>query len=90
MKKLRRLGIPDSTAGNAFLDTTYLREHNDRFGQAPASAGDFIDGRRVVSRSITWPMDAAGTVDAQTAHGALQNVPTRFAQRPQAASRGRS
>ena len=41
MKKLRRLGIADATAANAFLETTYLPEHNDRFAQAPASAEDF-------------------------------------------------
>jgi len=41
VKKLRRLGIGDATAANAFLETTYLPEHNARFGQAPASAEDF-------------------------------------------------
>src|SRR5213593_2185915 len=38
VKKLRRLGIADATAANAFLETTYLPEHNARFAQAPASA----------------------------------------------------
>jgi transposase len=41
VKKLRRLGIADAAAGNAFLETTYLAEHNARFAQAPASAEDF-------------------------------------------------
>jgi len=41
VKKLRRLGIADAAAANAFLDTTYLPEHNRRFAQAPASAEDF-------------------------------------------------
>ena len=41
VKKLRRLGIADATAANAFLETTYLPEHNARFAQAPASAEDF-------------------------------------------------
>jgi hypothetical protein len=45
VKKLRRLGI----AANAFLETTYLPEHNARFAQAPASAEDFH--RRVPSRT---------------------------------------
>ena len=31
VKKLRRLGIADATAANAFLETTYLVEHNTRF-----------------------------------------------------------
>jgi hypothetical protein len=48
VKKLRRLGIADSTAANAFLETTYLPEHNARFAQAPASAEDFH--RRTPSR----------------------------------------
>lgn len=41
VKKLRRLGIVDTPAANVFLETTYLREHNDRFAQAPASTEDF-------------------------------------------------
>ncbi len=49
VKKLRRLGIADATAANAFLETTYLPEHNDRFAQAPASAEDFH--RRTPSRA---------------------------------------
>ncbi|OFW07551.1 MAG: hypothetical protein A3I61_14775 [Acidobacteria bacterium RIFCSPLOWO2_02_FULL_68_18] len=48
VKKLRRLGIADATAANAFLETTYLPEHNTRFAQAPASAEDFH--RRTPSR----------------------------------------
>ena len=48
MKKLRRFGIADATAANAFLETTYLPEHNVRFAQAPASAEDFH--RRTPSR----------------------------------------
>jgi transposase len=49
VKKLRRLGIADATAANAFLETTYLPEHNRRFAVAPASAEDFH--RRVPSRT---------------------------------------
>jgi len=41
VKKLRRLGIADAAAANAFLETTYLPEHNARFAQTPASADDF-------------------------------------------------
>ena len=48
VKKLRRLGIADATAANAFLETTYLPEHNARFAQAPASSDDFH--RRTPSR----------------------------------------
>lgn len=48
VKKLRRLGIADAAAANAFLETTYLPEHNDRFAQAPASTDDFH--RRTPSR----------------------------------------
>ena len=49
VKKLRRLGIADATAANAFLETTYLPEHNARFAQAPASTDDFH--RRTPSRA---------------------------------------
>jgi hypothetical protein len=49
VKKLRRLGIADDAAANAFLKTTYLPEHNVRFAQAPASAEDFH--RRTPSRT---------------------------------------
>src|SRR5947199_6102720 len=41
VKKLRRLRIADAPAANAFLETTYLPEHNARFTQAPASTDDF-------------------------------------------------
>jgi transposase len=49
VKKLRRLAIADATAANAFLETTYLPEHNARFAQAPASPDDFH--RRTPSRT---------------------------------------
>jgi transposase len=48
VKKLRRVGIADAAAANAFLETTYLPEHNARFAQAPASTDDFH--RRTPSR----------------------------------------
>jgi hypothetical protein len=48
VKKLRRLGITDDATANAFLEATYLPEHNARFAQAPASADDFH--RRTPSR----------------------------------------
>jgi transposase len=50
VKKFRRLGIADAAAANAFLATTYLPEHNQRFAVAPASAEDFH--RRVPSRTM--------------------------------------
>jgi hypothetical protein len=49
VKKFRRLGIADATGANAFLETTYLPEHNARFAVTPASAEDFH--RRVPSRT---------------------------------------
>jgi hypothetical protein len=48
VKKLRRLGISDAAAANAFLEMTYLPEHNARFAQALPSADDFH--RRTPSR----------------------------------------
>jgi transposase len=41
VKKLRRRGIADVAAANAFLETTYWADHNRRFAQSPASADDF-------------------------------------------------
>ncbi|MGB2713703.1 MAG: ISNCY family transposase [Vicinamibacterales bacterium] len=41
VKKLRRKGIADVEAANAFLAAEYWAEHNQRFAQAPASADDF-------------------------------------------------
>ncbi len=49
VKKLRRVGIADAATANAFLETTYLAEHNARFAQPPASAEDFH--RRTPSRT---------------------------------------
>jgi transposase len=41
VKKLRRLGLGDYAAGNAFLAATYTPTHNARFARAPAAAEDF-------------------------------------------------
>jgi transposase len=41
VKKLRRKGIADNATANAFLETEYWADHNDRFAQAPTSADDF-------------------------------------------------
>jgi transposase len=49
VKKLRRLKIATAADANAFLDTTYLPEHNARFAVAPLAADDFH--RRAPSRT---------------------------------------
>jgi transposase len=41
VKKLRRKGITDVEAANAFLEAEYWADHNRRFAQAPASTDDF-------------------------------------------------
>jgi transposase len=41
VKKLRRQGVADVEAANAFLETEYWADHNRRFAQAPAAADDF-------------------------------------------------
>jgi transposase len=41
VKKLRRKGIADVEAANAFLDAEYWADHNRRFAQAAASVEDF-------------------------------------------------
>lgn len=49
VKKLRRHGIADLGAANAFLETAYWDEHNRRFAQSAVSPDDFHVGlpRRV-------------------------------------------
>jgi transposase len=41
VKKLRRKGIADLETANAFLETAYWADHNERFAQAPTSTDDF-------------------------------------------------
>src|SRR5918992_4109655 len=41
VKKLRRHGIADIGAANAFLEREYWAEHNQRFARPPASPDDF-------------------------------------------------
>ena len=41
VKKLRRRGIAEATAANAFLEAQYWADHNRRFAQPPSSADDF-------------------------------------------------
>jgi transposase len=41
VKKLRRRGIADLDAANAFLESEYWADHNARFAQPPTSADDF-------------------------------------------------
>jgi hypothetical protein len=49
VKKLRRAGIADAAAANAFLETTYWPDHLARFTQAASAADDFH--RRAPSRT---------------------------------------
>jgi transposase len=41
VKKLRRTGIADLDAANAYLQAAYWAEHNQRFARPPASPDDF-------------------------------------------------
>lgn len=41
VKKLRRHGVRDLAAANAFLAAQYWADHNTRFAQAPGAAEDF-------------------------------------------------
>jgi hypothetical protein len=49
VKKLRRQGITEIAAANAFLDAEYWADHNGRFGRPPASPDDF---HRMVPRRL--------------------------------------
>jgi len=44
VKKLRRKGIADIDAANAFLEAEYWADHNQRFARPPASPDDFHVG----------------------------------------------
>jgi hypothetical protein len=41
IKKMRLLGISDDAAANAYLETTYLPQHNARFAVSPSSPVDY-------------------------------------------------
>ncbi len=41
IKKLRRAGVADYDAANAYLAATYWASHNTRFAQVPAASDDF-------------------------------------------------
>jgi hypothetical protein len=50
VKKLRRKAIADIAAANAFLETEYWADHNDRFAGPPTSPDDF---HRAVPRRLS-------------------------------------
>jgi hypothetical protein len=63
VKKLRRQGIADLDAANAFLETTYWAEHNQRFARPPASAEDFhVAIPRGVRLEAVFRLEATRTV----------------------------
>ena len=63
VKKLRRHGIADHGAANAFLETEYWAEHNARFAQAPASADDrHVAIPRGVRLDAVFRLEATRTV----------------------------
>jgi hypothetical protein len=41
IKKMRLLGIADDAAANAYVDSSYLPHHNERYAVAPASPVDY-------------------------------------------------
>lgn len=50
IKKMRRLGLSEDAAANAYVTATYLPEHNARFAVGPASA---VDYHRVRDRHLS-------------------------------------
>jgi transposase len=63
VKKLRRKGIADIQTANAFLETTYWADHNERFAQAPASPDDFHVARpRGLRLDMVFRLEEARTV----------------------------
>ena len=86
VKKLRRLGIADDAAANAFLETTYLPDHNARFAQRACvdgglSSADAESGRarsRVPARGDARAVQRLGD---SLRHARLSSRP---AERPRA------
>jgi hypothetical protein len=63
VKKLRRKGLADIAAANAFLGAEYWADHNHRFTQAPASADDFhVAVPRSVRLSQVFRLEETRTV----------------------------
>jgi transposase/head-tail adaptor len=63
VKKLRRQGIADMPAANAFLETAYWTEHNRRFAIAPASTDDFhVAGPRGLALAAVFRLEERRTV----------------------------
>lgn len=92
VKKLRRAGIADVAAANAYLDATYLPAHNARFAVAPAAAGDahlpLPRGRRLDDVFCLETVRQLGRDwVVRYHHRGLQVTPTRAAQRHAAPGR---
>ena len=63
VKKLRRTVIADIAAANAFLETAYWAEHNQRFARPPASPDDFhVPIPRGVRLDAVFRMEETRTV----------------------------
>ena len=63
VKKLRRQGIADVVAANAFLEAEYWADHNRRFARAAASTDDFhVAIPRGVSLATVFRLEETRTV----------------------------
>jgi transposase len=63
VKKLRRAGIADVAAANAFLDAEYWADHNRRFARAAASTDDFhVAVPRGLSLATVFRLEETRTV----------------------------
>ena len=63
VKKLRRKGIADAAAANAYLDAEYWADHNRHFAGAPASLDDFhVAVPRGVSLDQVFRLEETRTV----------------------------
>ena len=63
VKKLRRKAIADIDAANAFLETEYWTEHNQRFARPAASADDFhVAIPRGVRLNVVFRLEEKRTV----------------------------
>ncbi len=59
VKKLRRKGIAEVEAANAFLDAELCADHNQRFAQAPASVSVILNPDAGLAGAAVFALTAA-------------------------------
>ncbi len=71
VKKLRRKGIQDYEAANAYLEAEYLPEHNRRFAREPVRSEEYHERAPSAARLREVFRLEDGTMDQQRLGGAV-------------------